>query len=61
MCECVCVSAAIIVNHLVIHFKQWLLIESRLQYTYTHVDKLYKNAGKMQVNMVTQNIVCVSV
>ena len=37
------------------YFKIWLLIECIVQYPYTYVDKLYKNADKIQENTVTQN------
>ena len=43
-------------NQSIIYFKQWLLIECIVQYTYTHVDKLHKNTDKIQVNMAIQRI-----
>ena len=43
------------INQLIIYFKKWLPTECRVLKIYTHVDKLYKNAGKIHVNMVTQN------
>ena len=46
-----------LINQSIIYFKQWLLIESRVQYTYAHVDKLYQNADKIHVSMDTQNTI----
>ena len=55
------------INQSIIYFKQWLLIECRLQYTCTHVDILHTlktwkkqvlnktNADRIHINMITQN------
>ena len=50
-----------IINQSIIYFKQPLLVECRLKYTYTHVDRLYKNADKMHVKMVKWNKECLIV